>query len=380
MAAPIPCQRDLFDIPDDVAWLNCAYMSPMMRAVVAAGEAAIRRKMHPWTIAPVDFFTESEEARGLFARMTGAGADEIAIVPSASYGMAVAAANLAIRAESRVLVLEEQFPSHVLPWREAAAQAGARIDTIPRPADGDWTAAVLEAIGPDVSLAALPHCHWTDGGLVDLERVGAALRGAGAALAVDATQSLGAMPFDVRRLRPDFMVAACYKWLLGPYSLGFLYVDPKYHDGRPIEHNWIARAGSEDFSGLVSYRDDFQPGARRFDMGERANFALMPQAIAAMTQILAWGIADIHATLAAMTADIGARANAMGLRSAPPDRRAGHFIGLRCTGGVPDGLLERLKADNIFVSQRGDSMRVTPHLYNTLEDIDRLFAVLEGAL
>lgn len=164
MAAPIPCQRDLFDIPEDTVWLNCAYMSPLMRTAVAAGEAGIRRKMHPWTIAPVDFFTESEAARTLFARMIGAGADEIAIVPSASYGMAVAAANLAIRPDSRILVLAEQFPSHVYPWREAAARAGARIDTIPWPADGDWTAAVIGAIGADVSLAALPHCHWTDGG------------------------------------------------------------------------------------------------------------------------------------------------------------------------------------------------------------------------
>ena len=380
MTLPIPCQRDLFDIPEDIVWLNCAYMSPLMRAAVTAGEAAVRRKMHPWTIAPVDFFTESEEARALFARMIDANADEVAIVPSASYGMAVAAANLAIRPESRILVLAEQFPSHVYPWREAAARAGARVDTIPRPADGDWTAAVLDAIGPDVSLAALPHCHWTDGGLVDLERIGAALREAGAALAVDSAQSLGAMPFDVRRIRPDFLVAVTYKWLLGPYSLGFLYVDPKHHEGRPIEQNWIARAGSEEFSGLVEYRDDFQPGARRFDMGERANFALMPQAIAAMTQILDWGVADIHATLAAMTADVGARAGVLGIESAPPDRRAGHFIGLRFAGGVPDGLLERLKADKIFVSQRGNSVRVTPHLYNTAEDIDRLFAVLERSL
>ena len=380
MTLPIPCQRDLFDIPEDIVWLNCAYMSPLMRAAVTAGEAAVRRKMHPWTIAPVDFFTESEAARALFARMIDANADEVAIVPSASYGMAVAAANLAIRRESRILVLAEQFPSHVYPWREAAARAGARVDTIPRPADGDWTAAVLDAIGPDVSLAALPHCHWTDGGLVDLERIGAALREAGAALAVDAAQSLGAMPFDVRRIRPDFLVAVTYKWLLGPYSLGFLYVDPKHHEGRPIEQNWIARAGSEEFSGLVEYRDDFQPGARRFDMGERANFALMPQAIAAMTQILDWGVADIHATLAAMTADVGARAGALGIASAPPDRRAGHFIGLRFEGGVPGRLLERLKADKIFVSQRGDSVRVTPHLYNTEEDLDRLFGVLDRSL
>ncbi len=380
MTVPIPCQRALFDIPDDVAWLNCAQMSPLMRPVVAAGEAAVRRKAHPWTISPADFFTDSESARSLFAEIVNAGPDEVAIVPSVSYGMAVAARNLPAPAGSRILVLDEQFPSNVYVWRERANETGARIDTIPRPEDDDWTAAILAAIGPDVSIAALPNSHWTDGGLIDLERVGAALRQAGAALALDITQSGGALPLDVRRVQPDFLVCAGYKWMLGPYSLGFLYVDPKYHGGAALEHNWIVRARSEDFSGLVDYRDEYQPGARRFDMGERSNFALMPQAIAAMRQILDWGIADIHTTLAAVTADVGARAAALGIGSAPPDRRAGHFIGLRFAGGVPDGLLERLKEDKIFVSQRGNSVRVTPHLYNSTEDIDRLFAVLERVL
>jgi selenocysteine lyase/cysteine desulfurase len=380
VTVPIPCQRALFDIPEDIAWLNCAYMSPLMNSAVAAGEAGMRGKARPWTIAPADFFPGPEEARSLFARIVNAAADEIAIVPSASYGVAAAARNLPAPAGSRILVLDEQFPSNVYVWRERASETGARIETVPRPGDDNWTSAILAAIGPDVSVAALPNSHWTDGGLIDLERVGAALRQVGAALVLDITQSGGALPFDVRRVQPDFLVCASYKWLLGPYSLGFLFVDPKHHGGRPLEHNWIARAGSEDFAGLVNYRDDFQPGARRFDVGEPSNFTLIPMANAAMRQILDWGIADIHATLAAVTANIGARAAALGIASAPPDRRAGHFIGLRFAGGVPGGLLERLKQDNIFVSQRGDSVRVTPHLYNSTEDIDRLFAVLERVL
>ncbi|MDH3229643.1 MAG: aminotransferase class V-fold PLP-dependent enzyme [Alphaproteobacteria bacterium] len=380
MTVPIPCQRALFDIPDDVAWLNCAQMSPLMRPVVAAGEAAVRRKAHPWGISAVDFFTDSETARGLFAEIVNADPDEIAIVPSVSYGMAVAAGNLPAPAGSRILLLDEQFPSNVYVWRERAKQTGARIDTIPRPAGDDWTAAVLAAIGPDVSIAALPNSHWTDGGLIDLERVGAALREAGAALALDITQSGGALPFDVRRVQPDFLVCAGYKWLLGPYSLGFLYVDPKYHSGAPLEQNWIVRARSEDFSGLVDYRDEYQPGARRFDMGERSNFALMPQTIAAMRQILEWGVENIYATLSARNAAIAARARVLGLDSISQGLRAGHFLGLRFAGGVPDGLGQRLAADNIHVSVRGTAMRVTPHLYNTDADIDRFFDALERQL
>lgn len=380
MTAPIPCQRALFDIPDDIAWLNCAQMSPLMRPVVAAGEAAVRRKAHPWTISPVDFFTDSETARGLFAQIVNADPDEIAIVPSVSYGLAVAARNLPAPAGTRILLLEEQFPSNVYVWHERANETGARVDTLPRPEDDDWTAAILAAIGPDVSIAALPNNHWTDGGLIDLERVGAALREAGAALALDITQSGGALPLDVRRVQPDFLVCAGYKWMLGPYSLGFLYVDPKYHGGAALEHNWIVRARSEDFSGLVDYRDAYQPGARRFDMGERSNFALMPQAIAAMRQILEWGVENIYATLSARNAAIAARARTLGLDSISQGLRAGHFLGLRFASGVPDGLGQRLEAENIHVSVRGAAMRVTPHLYNTDADIDRFFAVLERVL
>ncbi len=378
--APIPCQRALFDIPEDVAWLNCAQMSPLMRPAVEAGEAGIRRKAHPWTISPADFFTDSEAARALFAEIVGAGPDDIAIVPSVSYGMAVATRNLTAPMGARILVLDEQFPSNVYPWLELAARTGARVDTVPRPEDDDWTAAILRQVGDDVAIAALPNNHWTDGGLVDLEAVGAALREAGAALAVDATQSLGALPLDVARVRPNFLVAGGYKWLLGPYSLGFLYVDPKYHRGRPLEHNWIARAGSEDFTRLVDYRDDYQPGARRFDMGERSNFALMPQAMAAMRQILDWGVDNIQATLSARNEAIAARARSLGLESVSQGLRAGHYLGLRFPGGVPQGLSQRLADEKIFVSVRGASMRVTPHLYNTDADIDRFFAALECIL
>jgi len=380
MSAPIPCQRALFDIPDDVAWLNCAYMSPLMKSALAAGEAGMRGKARPWTIAPADFFPGPEEARHLFARIINAEPDEIAIVPSVSYGMAVAARNLTAPMGRRIVLLDEQFPSNVYAWRDLAKRTGAVIDTIRRPADDDWTAALLDAISDDVALAALPNMHWTDGGVIDLERVAAALREVGAALALDITQSGGALPIDVKQVRPNFLACASYKWLLGPYSLGFLYVDPKHHGGRPLEHNWIARAGSEDFAGLVNYRDEFQPGARRFDVGELSNFALMPQATAALRQILEWGVEAIHETLSARTEAIAARAAALGIGSVPRRLRAGHYLGLRFEDGVPEGLGQRLADENIHVSVRGRSMRVTPHLYNTDVDVDRFFAVLERSL
>jgi selenocysteine lyase/cysteine desulfurase len=348
--------------------------------VRAAGERGVARKSAPWELRASDFFTETEEARRLFGALVGAGADDIAVVPSASYGITVAAANLAAPRRGRILVLAEQFPSNVYPWRALAAENSADVVTIPRPADGDWTTALLGAIDERTSLAALPHCHWIDGVRVDLVSVGRRLREVGAALVVDATQSLGVLPFDVRAVDPDFMVAASYKWLLGPYSLGFLYVAPRHQQGRPLEHNWIVRAGSENFAGLVNYRDEMQPGARRFDVGERSNFALMPMAIAALQQLASWTVPAIGETLGVITATIAERAATFGLRAAPAALRAPHYLGLRFLDGIPSGLPERLAAAKVHVSVRGDAMRVTPHLYNNEADVERLLRVLAQSL
>jgi selenocysteine lyase/cysteine desulfurase len=371
-------QRSLFDLPADVAYLNCAYMGPLPRASREAGEAAVARKSRPWEIPPADFFEPAERTRGLFAELIGAAAGEIALVPSASYGLAVAAANLRLEAGEAILVLAEQFPSNVYVWREKAAEAGADIVTVARPENDDWTGAVLERLEPRVKIVALPHCHWTDGGLLDLALIAAAARRNGAAVVIDGTQSLGALPFDVRAIQPDFVAAAAYKWLLGPYSAGFLYVAPRHHEGKPIEHNWVVRAGAEDFTGLVEYRDDFAPGARRFDQGERAGMQLLPMSIASLELLLGWGVAEIQATLAEKTAAIAAGAAELGIGSAPASRRAGHFAGLRFPGGIPHGLPEKLAAAKVYVSVRGSSLRVTPHLYNSDEDVARLLEVLRA--
>jgi len=379
----LPNQRALFDIPEDVAYLNCAYQSPLMKPVVEAGEKAVRMKQHPWQTTSPDFFSLPDRGRELFARIIGADSDGIAVIPAISYGMAIAALNIEMSEAQEILVLEDQFPSNVYPWREKARESGGRMVTVPRPRSlageltpAEWTPSIIEAIGPQTAVVALPHCHWTDGTLIDLVAVGEAARSAGAALVLDVAQSLGALPIDVKAIQPDYLVSVTYKWLMGPYSLGFLYVAPHRRDGRPVEHSWAGRKGAENFARLVDYQDEWAPGVQRMDMGEKSQFHLMPMAIAAMEQLLDWGIENIAATLSAKTRNIADRAATLGLTSVPAEQRAGHFLGLRFPGGVPDQLLERLFEQKIFVSVRGDSMRVTPHLYNTEHDVDRLIAAL----
>jgi selenocysteine lyase/cysteine desulfurase len=377
----IPCQRHLFDIPDDVAYLNCAYMSPLMNHVRAAGKAGLVRKARPWELTAADFYDESDALRAAFARLINAKADDIAIVPSVSYGVSIAARNLPLSAGQSILVVEDQFPSNVYPWRERAREVDAEVHTVARPADGDWTRAVLEAIDDRTAIVALPHCHWTDGGLFDIAQISDRCHERGIALALDVTQSLGVLSLDVNRIQPDFLCCAAYKWLMGPYSVGFLYASQQWQqEGRPIEHNWIQRRNSSDFARLVDYQDEFEPGARRFDVGERSNFALVPAAAAALEQVLEWGVDNLRETIGSMAEDIVARVAPLGLTALPGKLRAPHYLGLQLEKGLPGELLPELARRKVYVSVRGSSIRVTPHLYNTEADVHRFVEALEAVL
>ncbi len=376
----IDCQRHLFDIPEEIAYLNCGYMSPLLKSATEAGQKALLRKSNPWDLTPKDFFTESDYARELFAKLINSAPEDIAIVPSASYGLAVAAANIPVSEGQEILVLEDQFPSNIYCWQRLAKSAGAIIRTVKLPEDRNWTKAVLEQISEKTAIAALPHNHWADGGLIDLVKVRQKLDPVGGKLVLDVTQSLGAMPFDVAEVRPDFLVVAAYKWLMGPYSVGFLYVAPDFQNGVPIEENWLNRAGSEDFAGLVNYQENYQPGAIRYDMGERANFAQLPIAIAALEQLLEWGTPDIQNTLAFKNEALANELKDLRLSSIPASYRAGHFLGLEKESGFPDDILARLAEDKIFLSKRGNSLRVTPHVFNSDQDFERLITALKQIL
>lgn len=372
----IESQKHLFDIPEDISYLNNAYMSPLMHRVVKAMEAGMSGKIRPWTYTAQDFFTPVERGRELAAQIYGTQGDNIAIVPSASYGLQIAANALPIAAGKSVIVLEDQFPSNIYPWQDKIRRQGGRLMIVPSPKDDDWTQALLTAINSETAIVAIPQTHWASGATIDLARIRTALDEVGGALALDLTQSLGAQPFDMASIRPDFAVSATYKWLMGPYSLGFLYIDPKWHGAEPLEHNWINRAGSEDFAGLTRYRAEFQPGARRFDMGEKSNASQLMGANAAMEQILDWGIDNIAETLRHKTDMVVDGLSQKKITPVAANLRAPHYLGLRFAQGIPEGLMQRLADQNIYISIRGSAMRVTPHLYSTEADISRLIHAL----
>jgi len=380
MSTPITAVRDLFEIPDGITYLNCASMAPQLRSITEAGLRAVRTKASPWNLSGPEWFAGSEELRALAARVMGTDSDGVALVPAASYGIATAAANLPLSRGQTIVILHQQFPSNVYAWYELAKKNGGRVVVAQREPGVDWTEALMRAIDDHTAIVAVPQCHWTDGSKVDLERVGQRVRAVGAALVIDASQSLGASPLGLERVQPDFLTAVGYKWLLGPYGLGYLYVAPKWREsGTPLEQSWIARAGSDDFSRLVDHTDAFRPGARRFDMGESPQFVLVPMAIAALQQILAWGVERIQQTLSLLTERIAQLTADIDYAVLPREQRSAHMIGIRHPRGIPAGLPQLLHDANVFVSVRGDSIRIAPYLYNDAGDIERLFAVLRKA-
>jgi selenocysteine lyase/cysteine desulfurase len=379
--APLPCQRDAFAIPRDVSYLNGAYMAPQLRAVTAAGVAAVARKEQPWLLQPADFFDDLERLRDLFAALVGADADGVAIIPAVSYGVSTVAANVQAQAGDRLIVLAHQYPSNVYPWRDLAARTGADLVAVaPTGDDEDWTAALLAAIDERAVVVAIPTCRFMDGAVIDVVRVGQAARAAGALLVVDATQSAGALPFDVGQVQPDLLVAAGYKWLLGPYSVGFSWTAPEHRDARPLEHHWAGRSGSADFPRLTDYTDEYRPGARRFDVGEASNFVLAPMALAALEAVSAWTPERIAAAVRPLTTLVTDGAGTLGLLAPPPDRHVGHIVGLRLPTGSSEQVAERLRAEHVHVSVRGEHLRVSPNVYNTPDDVQRLLDVLAACL
>ena len=381
----LACQKSQFTLPDGPHYLNCAFMAPLAHAVRTAGIAGIDRRATPHLISPPDFFEESDLVRCLFSRLVNiSDPNRVAIIPSASYGLATVARNAPVEQGGNIVIVEEQFPSNVYTWRRVCAERGLTLKVVEAPDRATrrravaWSERLLAAIDHRTAVVALPQVHWTDGTLFDLERVGARARECRALLVVDGTQSVGALPFDVERIRPDALVCAAYKWLLGPYSVGLAYFGPAFDHGTPLEENWIARRGSETFADLVRYQDEYQPAAIRYDVGERSNFTLLPMLAAALELVLGWTVPAIQDYCRALTNDLTRTLRERGYWIEEDRWRGGHLFGIRVRDTIDTArVAERLRERQVAISMRGDAIRVSPHLYNDETDAEALLDALD---
>ena len=377
-------QRELFEMPRHICYLNAASYSPLPLRTQEAARAAVARKATPWTLDAGFANAQYERTRAAAARLINADAADVALVSSVSYGVATAAKIISIPRGARVIVLENDHSSPVLEWRTRATAQGFTVETVSQPDDGDWTSAILAIIdrrgAPPVGLASISSVHWSDGGLIDVDAVRAALKRQGALFLIDATQSVGALAIDVRRLDPDFVLFPTYKWLLGPYGRAFMYIAKRHQGGIPLEQTAYARRDVRAENAVYFADLRYVADARRFDMGERDQFISMEMAAIGMEMVAEWGTTSISQRLSMLTERIAQ--DIRGLAVSVPDRalRAPHILSLGFKGGMPAGLIEGLASENIYVAPRHGRMRISPHVYNDEIDADRFVAALTRRL
>ncbi len=375
------CQRQKFLLQRKNAYLNCAYMSPLMKQVEKAGIKGLKTKRNPVKVSVDDFFHESEQVRGAYSRLIeNDDPNRVVIIPSVSYGLANVAQNLPFN-DGEILLAEEQFPSNVYPWVRLK-EKGFTINVVSPPQSDNrgesWNEKILDAINSKTRMVAVGHIHWSDGTLFQLKTIREKLDEVGGLLVIDGTQSIGALPFSVKEIRPDALVCAGYKWLMGPYSIGLAYYGSAFDEGRPIEENWINRKGSDDFGNLVNYQETYREKALRYEVGEHSNFILVPMIHQAIKQLLRWSPENIQQYTHDLMADSITEMTAMGYRVENAAWRANHLLGVRLPSGVELSRVQQsLKKHRVSVSFRGDSIRISPNIYNDEMDVRKLLKAMK---
>ena len=375
-------QKHLFSLPKDLHYLNGAYMSPNLKAVEQAGINGIARKSDPTSIKENDFFEPAEEVKMLFGKLINSAASQIALIPSASYGLINAIRNVPIEKGQHAITVHEEFPSDHLALRTFCNENDADLKIIQPPEflcgrTKKWTQDIIESINEKTAVVVMSSIHWMQGLKFDLKAIGERCRATNTYFIVDGTQSVGALPMDVEEFKIDALICAAYKWLLGPYSSGLAYYSEKFNEGEPIEYSWMTRKGGQDFSKLTSYPDQLGDAAMRYNVGEFSNFIALPMLKSALEQILDWEVKHVQNYCFELLQPLRDFLERKGLEKEKEADVSYHLFGLFLPSSLmTPQLREDFKAHHIHLSTRGNYIRISPHVYNDSQDIDVLISVL----
>ena len=373
------CKKHLFDLEEDVTYLNMAYMSPLLRSSLEVGISHLQRKSRPYELLVEDFFEPVLNLKKSFIQLIGGeNPESVAIIPSVSYALANAANNIPFNEGDEIVVLKDQFPSNIYPWRKLVKDKGGKIITISPPKTSnkrgkEWSQSILENISSRTKIVALPHVHWSDGTLIDLISIREKLDQHDGYLVIDGTQSIGALPFSLKDIKPDVLAVSAYKWLLGPYGIGVAYYNDRFDHGNPIEDSWLNRINSDDFANLLNYQDQYRSGAYRYSVGENSNFSVIPMVEHGIRQILDWEVQNIQEYCKYITESALHNISQYGFETLPENERGYHLFGISIPQHIaPKKLASFLRERKIYISVRGSYIRVSPYLYNTPYDIEFL--------
>jgi selenocysteine lyase/cysteine desulfurase len=372
-------QKHLFSLPEEITYLNIASQSPSFKAVEQAGIDGVLEKSHPYKIIVDNYFEPVKEVKKLFAKLIEVkDYNRIANIPSASFGLATAANNITLKKNDEILLIDEQFPSNYYVWEKLAKKFDAKIKIVAMPESKvnkgkSWNEAILDSISDKTAVVTLGNIHWANGTLFDLKSIRRKTTNHKALLIVDGSQSVGALPFSVKEIKPDALICAGYKWLFGPYGCGYAYFGEYFDNGNPIEENWSNRLNSEDMGNLANYEPQYKPLANRYSTGEHASFIYIKMQIAALKQVLIWTPKAIQEYCKEITSEAVSTLTENGCSVEDGDFRTHHLFGVALPEKLDIAKLKtRLLKAQIFISFRGNYIRLSCHVYNTKEDFKKL--------
>jgi selenocysteine lyase/cysteine desulfurase len=376
-----PWKRHFSDFGGKV-YLDCAAQGPFPAETAAAVRGALRLKEHPEEIAGSLYESLPGRAREVVARLIGCDPESIALATGASHGLNLAARCLPLKEGDEVVLAHGEFPANVYPWLNRALD-GIAVREV-RPASGRFVGErdLIAAIGRNTRVVSISHVAFSSGYRADLKILGETCRERGIFLVVDGAQSVGAVDFKVSDLPIDILATSGDKWLLAPFGTGFTYVNPAILDRlRVADVNWMNVEGSSNLNEIDGYPLRFRDGARRFDVPEAASFLNLAGFIASLSFLTRVGVGavEVHARrLQDLLIRDLERTRLRVASDLTPERRSGI---LALEGPCPEetrALYRRLRDRGVLVSLRDNLIRVSPHIYNTRDDIDSLLDAATG--
>jgi selenocysteine lyase/cysteine desulfurase len=367
---------------EDTTYLNLAGQSPLPRVSIRAVQAALEAKKFPHQKADATYFEVPNRIRENIARLIGGKAEEIALTSGASAGAAAVAYALKWNPGDEVVLAKGEFPLQYTSWKPMEEREGLKV-TIVGPKERFISSDdLIRAMTPRTRIVSVSLVRYDDGSLLDAPRVARACHQQGALLLLDVSQCCGAMPLDVEQLGADFLVCAGYKWLLSPYGTGFFWVKSEHlSSARPGPFYWMAVQGADNFSSLHFDDPKPAPNAKRWDAPEWAsyfnfNLAAMDASVELVTRMGPERVAAHNRKLIDFMFDRLPKDRCV--PSSPLDAaiRGPYGCFSARSREKTSELYQRLRKENVIVSLREGNIRVSPHLYNTERDIDRLISVI----
>jgi selenocysteine lyase/cysteine desulfurase len=379
-ASPVTDYREEWFEIEDATYLNLASQSPMPKVAHRAVQTAIEWKKFPHHTAESANFEVPNRIRASIAKLIGAKAEEIALTTGASTGMSAVAYGLTWKPGDEVLTATGEFPLQYATWKPMEAREGIVMKVV-APRDRFITADdFLAAMTPRTRMVSVSLVRFDDGVLLDAARIAAACHAQGALLLLDVSQSCGAIPMDVAKLGADFLVCAGYKWLLSPYGTGFFWSKNEHTKRmRPGPFYWAAQEGAENFSSLSRENPKLVPGARRWDLPETSNYFNFAAMDASLQFVLQFGPETVEAHNRKLIDFLFERLPKDRCVPASPldsSRRGPYGCFAARSPEKTAELYQKLVKEKIITSLREGNIRVSPHLYNTERDIDRLITAI----